>query len=258
MALRPTNPSSPADKHAAQQAAQQDVFLREVDDALREDEMLGAFKRYGKPLGIAIAAGLALFAGYLGWDNMQQRAAGERGEQLTLALDDVQQGRLAPADKKFAELAKDASDGTKTAAQLMQAGIALQQGRTADAVKLYAAVAADGDAPKPYRDLALVREVAASFDTLPPQQVMDRLKPLAVPGNAWFGSAGELVGAAYLKQNRPDLAGPLFAAIAREKDMPETLRNRARQMAGPAWGRCHRRYREGRRSRAALIPFFLS
>jgi len=28
------------------------------------------------------------------------------------------------------------------------------------------------------------------------------------------------------------MAGPLFAAIARDKDTPESLRNRARQMAG--------------------------
>jgi hypothetical protein len=220
LALRPTAPSNPSDKQAAQKAAQQDVFLREVDDALREDELLGALRRHGIRIGIVVALGLAVFAGYLVWGNMQQRAAGERGEQLTLA------------DKKFGELAKDGSGGTKTVAQLMQAGIALQQNRTADAVKLYAAVVADGDAPKPFRDLALVREIAASFDSLPPQQVIDRLKPLAVPGNPWFGSAGELVGAAYLKQNRQDLAGPLFAAIAREKELPETLRNRARQMAG--------------------------
>ncbi len=232
MALRPTPPKSKADQLAERDAAQQDVFLREVDDALRQDEMLGAYKRYGKPIGAGIALGLAIFGGYLIWGNIQQREAGEHGEQLTLALDDLEQGRIDPAAKKFAELAKDSAAGTKVTAQLLQAGIAQQQGRTADAVKLFAAVAGDADAPRPYRDLAAVREVAANFDAMPPQQVIDRLKTLAVPGNAWFGSAGELVGAAYLKLGKKDLAGPLFAAIARDKDTPDTLRNRARQMAG--------------------------
>ncbi len=232
LALRPTPPKSRSEQLAEREAAQQDVFLREVDDALRQDDLLGVFKRYGKPIGAAVALGLAVFAGYLYWTSSQERKAGEQGEQLTLALDDLAQGRIDPANKKFGELAKDASDGTKVASQLMQAGIALQQGRQADAIKGYAAVAADADAPKPYRDLALLREVSANFDAMPPQQVIDRLKPLAVPGNAWFASAGELVGAAYLKQNRGDLAGPLFAAIARDKDAPDTVRNRARQMAG--------------------------
>ncbi|MFN5780541.1 MAG: hypothetical protein ACK44O_13885, partial [Novosphingobium sp.] len=64
------------------------------------------------------------------------------------------------------------------------------------------------------------------------QQVIDRLKPLAVPGNAWFGSAGELVGMAYLKLGKPDQAGPLFAAIGKNTDVPHTLRSRMRQVAG--------------------------
>jgi len=67
---------------------------------------------------------------------------------------------------------------------------------------------------------------------LPPQQIIDRLKPLATPGNPWFGSAGEMVGMAYLKQNKRNLAGPLFAAIAKDEDVPQTLRSRARQLAG--------------------------
>jgi hypothetical protein len=55
---------------------------------------------------------------------------------------------------------------------------------------------------------------------------------MAAPGNPWFGSAGELVGLAYLKQGRKDLAGPLFASIAKDTDVPQSLQTRARQMAG--------------------------
>ena len=62
--------------------------------------------------------------------------------------------------------------------------------------------------------------------------MVDRLKPLATPGNPWFGSAGELVAMAYLKQGKKDLAGPLFAAIAKDEDVPQSLRSRTRQLAG--------------------------
>ena len=232
MALRPSRPSSPDEQQAQRNAAQQDVFLREVDDALRQDEMLGAFKSYGRQIGLLVALGLAIFAGVLWWNHHQSAVAGERGEQMTLALDNVDQGKLDPADKQLQVLVQGSAPGPQAAAQLMRAGIALQQGKLADALKIYGAVSADTSAPQPYRDLAAIREVAANFDTMPPQQVVDRLKHLAVPGNPWFGSAGELVGMAYLKQGNTALAGPLFAAIARDKDSPETLRNRVRQLAG--------------------------
>jgi hypothetical protein len=59
-----------------------------------------------------------------------------------------------------------------------------------------------------------------------------RLKPLAEPGKPWFGSAGELLASAYLKQGRKDLAGPLLAAIAKDQTVPASLRARTRQLAG--------------------------
>jgi len=99
-------------------------------------------------------------------------------------------------------------------------------------VQLYESIAGADNAPKPYRDLAAIRSVAAQFDQLDPQKVVDRLKPLATPGNPWFGSAGELVAMAYLKQGKENLAGPLLAAIAKDKDVPQSLRSRTRQLAG--------------------------
>lgn len=206
--------------------------MREVDDALRQDEMMGFFKRFGLPLIVIVVVALVGFAAYLWWDHSRAQAAGERGESFVVALDDLETQNLEGADEKLAAIAAEDNSGSGAAAKLLRAGIALEDDRAADAVKLYGEVAADADAPQPYRDLATVRQVAANFDNMQPQEVIDRLKPLAVPGNAWFGLAGELVGMAYLKQEKQDLAGPLFAKIARDEEAPESLRGRARQLAG--------------------------
>lgn len=216
---------------AVRDAAQNDAFLREVDDALREDELLTALRRYGKPALAVVVAGLLALAGYLWWDNYRNDQQATHGEQLILALDQLEAGNLATASAGLAPLA-GGSDGSAAAARLLRADIALKLGHTQEAAGQYAALAADSAAPQPYRQLASIREVAVRFDSMSPDAVIARLKPLAVPGNPWFGSAGELVGMAYLKQGNTALAGPLFGAIAREKTVPDTLRSRARQIAG--------------------------
>jgi hypothetical protein len=99
------------------------------------------------------------------------------------------------------------------------------------AVSNFRAVADNEDFPKPYRDLALVRVTAIEFDRLPPQAVVDRLKPLATPDSPFFGSAGELVALSYIKLNRPAEAGRLYAAMAKDKRVPDSLRSRSQQMA---------------------------
>ncbi len=231
MALRPQNPSKPADDR---EAAQQDGFLREVDEALREQEFVDLLKRYGKPVGGAIIALLLGLAGYLYWDHARREAAGELSEKTILALDkiDPRGGGLDQALKDIDPLTKEGGAASQANARMLRAAISFQQGKQEDAAREFAAVAADEKAPQPLRDMALVRETAIRFDQLAPQQVVDRLKGLAVPGNPWFGSAGEMVGMAYLKQGKPDLAGAMFVAVAKDKDVPQSLRTRMRQIGG--------------------------
>ncbi len=232
MVLRPHSNRPTADRANPALAAQQDGFLREVDEALREQEMLNAAKRYGRLAALAVAVLLLAVGGYLWWDHSRQSALGARGEELTLALDQADAGHYDEAQAKLAPLVAKGGDGAQTAAKMLAAGILVEQGKDAEAQAAFAAISSDAAAPQPFRDLATVREVALGFDKLPADQVVARLKPLAVPGNPWFGSAGELLGIAYMKQGRSDLAGPLFAAITRDKTVPDTLCRRARQMAG--------------------------
>ena len=117
-------------------------------------------------------------------------------------------------------------------AQILLANITAAEGNTKKAVLDYGKVAGDESLPQAFRDLALIRQTTVEFDTLPPQQVIDRLKPLAKPGTAWFGSAGEMTAISYMKMGKDNLAGPIFAQIAKQEDLPQTLRARAQQMAG--------------------------
>lgn len=232
MALRPKTPKLPEDKAAQREAAQQDVFLREVDDAMREDQMANFGKRWGVPIGLAVFLGLASLAGYLWYENHQKSQSGAQSEEYVLAIDQVQAGNLAAGATALTEVSTR-HDGTySTAADVMRAGVAAQQDKPAEAAKLFASVAADSSAPQALRDLATIREVALQFDAMKPDVIVAKLKPLAVPGNPWFGSAGELLGAAYVSQGKSNLAGPLYGEMAKDETVPATIRSRARQLAG--------------------------
>ncbi len=206
--------------------------MREVDEALRKDEAMGLFKTYAKPLGFAIVAGLALFGAYLGWQHYRDGEREARAEKFVAALDQLQAGNFAKSTALLEPLTKDGGDGSQAAALMLRAGISEQQGKSAEAASEFGQVAANSDAPQPFRDLAKIRQTAINFDKMKPEDVVTAMKPLAIAGNPWFGSAGEMLGIAYMKQGHNDLAGPIFAAISRDKTVPDTLRLRSRQMAG--------------------------
>lgn len=208
-----------------------EAFMREVDDAVRQDQLLGFWERYGRAMVAAIVIGLLLFAGWLYWQHHSRTQSEAVSEQADKLIQTVQGGGTADA-KQIDALADAAQPGYRATGMMLKAGAAARKGDSKAAIAAYGAMAADQSLDQPYRDLALIRQTALEFETLTPQQVVDRLKPLAVEGAPWFGSAGELTAIAYLKMRKPDLAGPMFAAIAKDAQAPGSIRSRARQMAG--------------------------
>lgn len=208
--------------------------MREVDEAVRTDEVVNAWRQYGKPLLAGAVLGLLAFGGYLYWQSRQEAALEQQSEALVQAMDELTAGNIDVADRELAVIGDDpdSSPAARASANMLRAAIALEQDRKPAAVAFYDRVANDEDAPPPMRNASLVRLVSASYDTMDKQQVIDRLHTLATPGNPWFGSAAELVAHAYLDQNKPALAGPLLVQIAKDEDVPDTIRARTRQLAG--------------------------
>lgn len=208
------------------------AFLREVDEELRRDQVAAAAKRWGLAAVAAIILGVLAFGGWLYWQNRQAAQAGVEGEQLAAAYDQLGANQVKQAEPTLAKLAGSDRDGYRALALLAQADLLLGKKDNKGAAAKFTAIAADTSLGQPFRDLATIRGVALEFDMLPPAQVVERLRALTTPGNPWFGSAGEMTAIAHLRQNRRDLAGRLFGQVAKADDVPESIRQRAVQMAG--------------------------
>lgn len=208
------------------------AFVREVDDELRRDQLASIWQRWGRWIIIGIVAALLALGAFLYWQSRQAEQAGVEGEQLSGAMDDLAADKTQGLTPRLTALTNSRVPGYKAAAALTLADLAVQKGDVKSAAAQFGAVAANTSVAQPYRDLALIRQTATEYDTLKPEQIVARLKPLAIPGNPWFGSAGEMVGVAYMKMNKPDLAGATFKAMIGDQQVPQTIRSRIVQLAG--------------------------
>lgn len=209
-----------------------ETFLREVDENLRRDQMQDFFKRYGTWLIIAVVLFLAASGGFIWWKQHEVKRSGVEVEKLAAIYKDVGSGKMDQAPQQLDELSKSGSKAVRASALFARAALALQQNDAKLAVSTYKSIADDSGLPKPYRDAALVRQTALEFDQLQPGDVIARLQPLAKPGEPWFGSAGEMTALALVKQGKRQEAGQLYATIAKDQGVPQTIRARAIQVAG--------------------------
>ena len=209
-----------------------ETFVREVDENLRRDQMRDMAKAYGKWIVAAVVLFLVAIGGYLYWQNRQQEQASAESETLAAALDKAESGDSKGAVAALAPVSESASDVNSASAMLARAAIALRQNDRKTAIGIYRELAADDGLPQVYRDVATLRGTMTEYDSLKPDEVIARLSPLAESGKPFFGSAGELVAMALLAKGDRTGAGRLFAKLAADPQVPQTIRARAVQIAG--------------------------
>ncbi|MEO1730203.1 MAG: tetratricopeptide repeat protein [Pseudomonadota bacterium] len=231
MALTPKN-SNQDDPSSTKISAEDEIAMREIDEAVRKDDAADFAKKYGVMIGSVVGLGLAGFAGYLFWDSQVESALEAESEQLVSVIDYAEAGDYPSVLDRSAPLLDAETPGIRTSARFLQAGAALERGEVDRAVAMYAKIADDENAPQALRDFARLREVVSNYDERNPEEIIAKLKDLAVPGHPFFASAAELTAHAHIEMGNLAEAGDLFAAIAKDDTMPGALRDRAQQMTG--------------------------
>lgn len=206
-----------------------EAFLREVDEELRRDQIVGVWTQHGRLILSAIVGGLLIFAAVLGWRYWSHSKAEAQAVKLQTAFDSIAANKPAEAAPALAELETSGVPGYSATARMTEANQLYNNGKVKEAVAKFAAIAGDTALGQPVRDYALIRQTNIEFDALAPQIIIDRLKPLATEESAWLGSAGEMVAMAYLRLNKPNDARAMFKTIAETETVPDSIRQRAVQ-----------------------------
>ena len=209
-----------------------DTFVKEVDENLRRDQMRDFFRDNGGWIVAGVILFLAISGGMIWYQQHRVQRAEAEVEQLAQVYKDIGDGNTSKVPQQLDDLSDSGSKGVRATALFTRAAFALQQNDQKTAIALYKKIGDDSGLPDAYRNAALIRETALEFDQLQPQQVIGRMQPLAKPGNPWFGSAGEMTALALIKQGNKQQAGQLFATLAKDKDVPDGIRNRAIQISG--------------------------
>jgi hypothetical protein len=209
-----------------------ETFVREVDENLRRDRIRDFFRENKGSLILAVILFLAASGGIIWFQQHRVQRAQDEVEQIAQIYKDIGTGNTSKVPQQLEDLSHAGSKGVSATALFTRAAFALQQNDTKTATNVYKQIAADSSLPPAYRDAALIRQTALEFDRLTPDQVITRMQPLTQAGNPWFGSAGEMTALAMIKQGKKQQAGQLFATIAKDKTVPQSIRDRSIQIAG--------------------------
>lgn len=208
-----------------------DAFLREVDEAYREDELKKFARVWGRWILLAIGLGLAALGGWFLWQHQQNGKVEAVSEQFSQALTKLDSGDSSGAVEGLAKVRESGNASYSALAGLTEAGVAINGGDNEKAIAALQKVIADTSAAAPMRDAATMKLLRLEFDKLEPAEILKRTAPYVEGDSPWFPIAGEMAALAHLKAGDQKAAGALFYRLAADEMAPASLRARAEQMA---------------------------
>lgn len=207
-----------------------DSFLREVDEAVRQERYRQLWDRYG--LYVLGAAGLIVLgvAGQKGWTYWQDRQAANAGAKFTQALTMDDGADATKAREMLSALAESGPAGYRILARFQLAAAAAKAGETDKAVADYDALAKDPSVDPILRDRAALQAAALRLDKADYAEMEGRLKGLIDSNSAWRYSARELLGLSAFRLKNMREAERQFSALIGDQGTPPNLRERADMM----------------------------
>jgi hypothetical protein len=210
--------------------AEPDTFMREVDEAVRQDQYKKLWDRYG----VFALGGAALIvvgvAGYKGWSYWQEKRAQDAGAKFTQALLMEDGADAAKAREMLTALAESGPEGYRVLARFQLAAAEAKAGDIDKAVADYDALAIDPGVDPILQGHATLQAAALRLDKADYAEMERRLKGLVDSNSAWRFSARELLGLSAYRLNNVHEAERQFSALLGDQGTPPNLRERADMM----------------------------
>ncbi len=213
-----------------------DLLIQEVDEDLRNEQLMKLAKRYGGWVAVAAVVLVIAVAGYEAWQAWQARQRERASADYAAAISLLDTGKTKEAEDALAKIASGDS-GFAALAGMRRAEVLASKDDAKGAMAAYEQLAA-GPLPKELRDLATIKEGFLALnqpgDT---GRVEARLGAVAVAGNPWYYQAAELQALFAHKKGDDKHAVELFKQLADDTQAPAGVRGRAAEMMralGPA------------------------
>ena len=204
-------------------------IFREVDEELREENLLRLWRRFGPyVVGTAVAV-IVVTASSVGWKEYRASQLQAWGSSFSEAMSLGGQEDPASAAAAFAIITEDSGDGYPTLSRLQEAALVARSGDTSAALIIYNDLS-ETAIDQRFRDLAVILAAYLELDTLDSADLERRLAPLTADNNPWRYSAIELTAFIAVRTEDLQRARDIFAKLSEDVQAPAGVRSRARDM----------------------------
>ena len=207
-----------------------DEFIREVDEAVRQDQWTAIWKQYNAYIiGAALAVVVGTSAG-VAWKSYQKNKLDSHARGFAAASALLAEDKPADAASAFRALANEAGGGVGMIARLRSAEAEKQADNPSAKLEALNQLAASDDIGPLYAKLAKLLALQEGFNEADADSLIAEVEAAATPDNPWRASLLELKAMAEVKAGQTNDARATLKTIIDAADTPANLARRANEL----------------------------
>ena len=211
-------------------AAEQEAFIREVTEEVKNDNLKQMWEKYGLYIILLVVlaiTGAVSFEGFKSWRRTQSETW---SDTYAYALNLENQGKYDESLKVLEQMEKTGGNIYSDIARLQTANILLEQGKNDEAVKILEEISADKSINKKLRDVSIIKLASYKLDNAPREEIDALLQPLIKENGSWTNIAKEMTAMAAIRDGKIDEAQAIYSEILNTPNLPDGLKMRVQDM----------------------------
>ncbi len=213
-----------------------DEFIREVDEAVRQDRWLAVWQQYSTYIiGAALAVIVGTAAG-VGWQTYEANQRNANARAFAEATDFLSEDRPADAAAALRALADRVGGGVAVVAKFRAAEAEKLAGDREGKLTLLEDLSGSSDARSIYQRLASVLAKQETLGDSDAEALIDEIDQLSTPDNPWRASLIELKAVAQMKSGRTEEARETLDTLLSDEAVPTNLQRRAGELLSALGG----------------------
>ena len=209
---------------------EEDAFIREINEDLKNDNMRLIWKKYGVYIVSAVAIILTItvsFETIKAW-RMRQFEAWSNSYAFALALE--KDGNFDESLTVLREIQSSRSGIYADLALIQEVSVLFGQGKSDEALALLEKIISDKKINKKLLDAAVMKLVSYKIDFAPAEELKALLLPLTDEKNSWSLEAKELLALLFVREGDLEQARGIYDEIIETAGTNENLKSRVKDM----------------------------
>lgn len=207
-----------------------DVFIDEVTEELRADNLKLFWKKHGFYLTLAMVIILTVTVSFETIKGWRIKKFQTWSDTYATALSLQNQGRFNESLAVLERIRNDAHDIYAGMAELQEANVLFAQGESGAALGVLEKIVKEKDINPKIYNVAVITLASYKLDTAPAEEILALLEPIIQENGSWTNIAKEMKAMLAIREGNNEQAKQIYTEILASGKINEEMQSRVKDM----------------------------